>query len=106
MAVPVLSENFAKEISHIEKPVVIEFFALWCPKCAMMNPIYEKIARTLRNEIVFYKVDVDHAMRQVAELGIEIYPTFIVYHKGKILGYTAGVLSESVLKARILELTK
>lgn len=98
------SEDYSRIISQSSKPTVIEFFASWCPKCMMMEPIYKRIAADLNNYLYFYKINIDTATLLISELGIEIYPTFIVYHKGNIIGYTSGVLSENVLHQRILEL--
>lgn len=106
MAVPILRGDFEAEISREMRPVVVEFFATWCPKCSMMNPVFERISRQYSKDIAFYKVDIDLSQDEVTKLGIEIVPTFIVYHRGNILGYTVGVLSENILTQRILEMIK
>ncbi len=104
MPVSISSEDYYRIISQSSIPIVIEFYAAWCPKCMMMESIYNRIAANLKNYLNFYKIDVDHATSITSELGLEIYPTFIVYHKGNIIGYTSGVLSEKLLRERILEL--
>lgn len=106
MAIPVLQGNFENVISTQTLPVVIEFFAAWCPKCSMMEPVFERISSQLSKDIFFYKVDIDLSEAEVEKLGIEIVPTFVVFFKGGIIGYTTGVLSEKLLKHRILEMTK
>lgn len=104
MNIPIITPNALNEISRESGPVVVEFFADWCPKCAMMSDIFFRIAARHQHDIIFKKVNIEISKKVVDELGIEIVPTFIVYQKGKILGYTSGVLSEDVLEQRILEL--
>ena len=104
MNIPIITPNALNEISQESSPVVVEFFADWCPKCAMMSDIFLRIAVRYQHSIIFKKVNIDISKKIVDDLGIEIVPTFIVYQKGKILGYTSGVLSEDVLEQRILEM--
>lgn len=104
MNIPIITPNALNEISQESGPVVVEFFADWCPKCAMMSDIFLRIAVRYQHSIIFKRVNIDISKKIVDDLGIEIVPTFIVYQKGKILGYTSGVLSEDVLEQRILEM--
>lgn len=103
MSIPILKENFESIIAKEPLPVVIEFFAVWCPKCSMMASVYERVAASLTPNIKFYKVDIDISESEIKHLGIEIVPTFVIFHNGHILGYTVGVLSETILRQRILE---
>lgn len=104
MDIPIITPNDLNELSGESGSVVIEFFADWCPKCAMMSDIFLRIAMRHQKDIIFKKVNIEISKEIAEELGIEIVPTFIVYQKGKIIGYTSGILSESVLEQRILAL--
>lgn len=105
MAIPILQGDIHAQIRSKPLPVVIEFFAVWCPKCSMMNSVYERVATSLSGKVLCYKADIDISEDLANELGVEIVPTFIIYDKGEILGYTTGVLSQTVLTDRILQLT-
>lgn len=104
MDIPIIAPNDLNDIVKESGPVVVEFFADWCPKCAMMSDIFLRIANRHNKDIIFKRVNIEISQKVSEDLGIEIVPTFIVYQKGAILGYTSGVLSESVLEQRILEL--
>lgn len=104
MPITIFPNDYTKIISQNSLPTVIEFYATWCPKCMMMESVYQRVSVQLKGLMTFYKMDVDEANTLATELGIEIFPTFIVYHKGKILGYTSGVLSEKILSERLREL--
>lgn len=104
MPIPLITHDYESEITKEALPVVIEFFAPWCPKCSMMKDVVERLALRHRGTLVFKKVDIDLSEKVAQELGVEIVPTFVIYHHGEILGYTSGVLSESALEERIFEM--
>ncbi|MCZ4245129.1 thioredoxin domain-containing protein [Pedobacter punctiformis] len=41
------------------KPVVVDFWATWCGPCMRMMPIMEELALKYKDQILFYKVNVD-----------------------------------------------
>ncbi|MCI8639010.1 MAG: thioredoxin family protein [Coprococcus sp.] len=104
MSIPLITRDYETEVSKERLPVVVEFFASWCPKCSMMEDVVERLARKMRRTVIFKKVDIDFSEELAHELGVEIVPTFVVYLYGEIIGYTSGVLSEGTLENRILEM--
>lgn len=104
MTIPLLRGDIFSQIRRESRPVVIEFFAVWCPKCSMMNPIYERVAKKHSRKAAFYKVDIDISEDVANELGIEIVPTFVVFYHGQVLGYTTGVIAQNILENRIQQM--
>jgi cytochrome c biogenesis protein CcmG, thiol:disulfide interchange protein DsbE len=49
------------------KPVVINFWATWCPPCREEMPMFEKMARSLQGKVVFLAVDYDEDLKVVAD---------------------------------------
>lgn len=104
MAIALITRNYDSEISKETLPVIVEFYASWCPNCARMRDIAERVAERNKEQFVFKKVDIDSSKDIADYLGIEIVPTFIVYRENEILGYTTGVLTEESLEKRIFEM--
>lgn len=104
MSIPLITKNYEQEVAKESLPVIVEFFASWCPKCDMMNPIVERLAKKHQKDLAFRKVDIDLSPDTADTLGVDIVPTFLVYHKGTLLGYTTGVLPEAVLEHRISDI--
>lgn len=101
MSIQTITRAYEETVKRQKIPVIVEFYAKWCPKCAMMKPVVEKIAERYEGKWMLYKVDIDISKETSDYLGIEIVPTFVVYKRGIICGYTTGVLPEEVLEARI-----
>lgn len=104
MPITQINRDYDYEIARETLPVVVEFYAKWCPKCAMMKAIVEQVAIRNKDALIFKKVDIDELKETADYLGVEIVPTFVVYHHGEIRGYTSGVLSMLTLEERILEM--
>ena len=104
MAVFLITRDYRRETEQETLPVVVEFFASWCPKCSMMKDVVENLARMLEGKILFKKADIDQLKDTAGYLGVEIVPTFIVYKNGEIMGYTTGVLPGPVLERRITDM--
>lgn len=106
MSIPLITSDYQMEIYHETLPVVVEFFANWCPKCSMISAPLERIAARNRHLFLVKKVDIEVSKDTADMLGIELVPTFVVYRKGEIVSYTAGFFSETALEQRLLDMTK
>lgn len=104
MNIKLITHNYQDEVTQEVLPIVVEFFAPWCPKCAMMKDVVDRLATRYHGRLLFKKVNIDLSEETAQTLGIEIVPTFVIYNHGKILGYTSGVLSEQTLADRIFEI--
>lgn len=104
MNIKLITHDYETETTNEKLPVVVEFFADWCPKCAMMKDVVERLAEKTQGILLFKKVNIDVSEETAQTLGVEIVPTFVVYNHGQILGYTTGVLSEKTLEDRIFEM--
>ena len=60
--------------SYLGRPLVVNFWATWCPPCVAEMPDFENVASDLRDEVAFVGVNAqdnhEQAQRFVAELGI------------------------------------
>ena len=93
-----LKQNVIKEST---KPIIIKAFATWCPHCANMKKIYEKLEIELGKKYVFTEFDVDNSPELSQQFNVTSLPTFIFIKDGQEVGRTLGEMSEGVLKEDI-----
>ncbi|KAG6534613.1 thioredoxin H2-2-like [Zingiber officinale] len=98
------SENWQ---SHIQsnKLMVIDFFALWCGPCRVIEPEF-KVMSTQFPGAVFLKIDVDELPTVTQEWKVEAMPTFVLVKRGREVDRVVGANKEELKKKIQLHLRK
>ena len=81
--------------------LVVDCWAEWCGPCRMITPIVEKLAKKLKGEITFGKLDVDSNPNTAAKFGIRSIPNLLVFKNGKKVGDIIGAMPETQLLKKI-----
>lgn len=89
-------ENFEQEAIKCDKPVLVDFWAVWCPPCMMQSPIVDEIAEE-RADIKVCKVNVDEQPELAAAFSVENIPTLVVIKNGKVADVMVGLRSKQQL---------
>ena len=77
------ADTFHQFIFTADKPVLVDFWALWCSPCVHMIPIYEEIAEEYADELIIAKVNVDNCKALAGEYSIMRIPTMILFKDGE-----------------------
>ena len=90
-------ENFQAEVTKSDKPVLVDFWAVWCGPCQMMAPILHEL-ETEMPDVQIGKVNVDEQMDLARQFRVVSIPTLIIFKNGQEVQRMVGVTSMEELK--------
>lgn len=90
-------ENFQAEITKSDKPVLVDFWAVWCGPCQMMAPILHELEAEMP-DVQIGKVNVDEQMDLARQFRVVCIPTLIIFKNGQEVQRMVGVTSKEELK--------
>lgn len=91
-----MKANFDSIIND-NRPVIIDFHALWCGPCKAQSPILKDVAAELGDSIRVIKIDVDQNPEIASRFQIRGVPTLMVFKNGKEKYKQSGVHSKPQL---------
>ncbi len=104
-AVEITDANFQETVLNSKKPVLIDFWAVWCGPCRAVAPIVEEIAEEYDGRAVIGKIDVDSNRETAMKYGIQAIPTLFLVKGGEVVDKIVGnVADKNNIKAKLDEL--
>jgi len=97
-----LDENsFRTEVLESDKPVLVDFWAAWCPPCKMIAPVIEEIAHEFEGTAKVAKLDVDHVPNVAGNFGIQSIPTLLFFQNGEVVDRVVGAVPKGVITEKL-----
>jgi len=87
-------DNFKNEVLDSDTPVLVDFWADWCPPCRIIAPTIDELAEEYADRIKVGKVDVDANPDLSLKFGISSIPTIILFRDGKIVRRYVGITAK------------
>jgi thioredoxin 1 len=84
------TDNFEKEVLQSDKPVLVDFWAEWCPPCRALSPTIDKLADQYAGKVTIGKVDTDSNGDLAARYGIANIPTILLFKGGEVVHVFRG----------------
>ena len=95
--VEITDDNFETEVIKSDKPVLIDFWAVWCGPCQMQNPILEEISKDFEGKAKIAKLNVDENPETASKYQVMSIPTLMIFNNGSSVKQMVGVQSRDVL---------
>jgi thioredoxin 1 len=94
----VTDASFADDVLEQDKPVLVDFWAQWCPPCHMIAPVLEQIEAE-RPDLVVSKVNTDENPGVMRQYQVMSLPTLMLFRNGEPVQAIVGARP----KRRLLE---
>jgi thioredoxin 1 len=99
--VEITDDNFESEVLQSEKPVLIDFWAVWCGPCKIIAPIVEELASEYDGKIKVGKLDVDANQQTSIKYGVRSIPTLLVFKEGNVKETIIGAVPKKLIVEKI-----
>lgn len=94
-------QQFETEVRESDLPVLVDFYATWCPPCRALGPILDRLAAEFEGKIKFVKVNSDEEPGLATEFEVTGLPTLVFVDDGEVVGQFSGLPPEDVLRSEL-----
>lgn len=82
------------------KPVIVDFWASWCPTCKQQKPIVRELLQQKKLQpVTFFVADFDAEEALKKRLGVTMQSTFVVFKGGKEVARATGQTQKAEISA-------
>ena len=91
------SDNWEDEVLQSGEPVLVDFWAEWCPPCRVIAPTIDEVAAEFAGRVKVGKLDVDSHDQIAGRYGVRSIPTLLVFARGQVVEQRVGALPKGEL---------
>jgi len=103
--VTITDSTFKSEVLESDKPVLVDFWAVWCGPCQVQGPIVEEVAKAIGAKANVGKLNVDENPNTAQQYGVMSIPTLMIFKSGTVVKQLIGVQSKETLLSELNKLT-
>jgi thioredoxin len=98
--ITVTDDNF-EQVTADPRPVLVDFWATWCPPCRAIAPVLEQLAGESAGRYVIGKLDVDSNQRTASRFHVEGIPTLLIFKKGQLVDRLVGAHPKQTIAQKL-----
>lgn len=88
--VTVTDATYDAEVLKSDVPVLVDFWADWCPPCKMIAPVLDQIAAELDGRLKIAKMNYDENPVTPGKYGVLGLPTLLLIKDGEVVEQVTG----------------
>jgi thioredoxin 1 len=97
----VTESDFQNEVLNADKPVLVDFTAVWCQPCRMIDPIVKQLAKDWDGKVKVVKLDADENPNIMMQYGVLGIPTLMLFKSGEVRERVTGYQPKDKLVTKI-----
>ena len=92
--------TFQNEVLNSSEPVLVDFSAVWCQPCKMLDPVVKQLAGEWDGKVKVVKIDADENPNLVMQYGVMGIPTLLFIKGGEVKERVTGFMPKEKLSAK------
>ena len=97
----VTDADFQQEVISSSLPVLVDFTAVWCQPCKMIEPIVAQLAQEWEGKVKVVKLDADTNPDTMMQYGVMGIPTLMLFKNGQMMERVTGYQPKEKLVAKV-----
>jgi thioredoxin 1 len=77
-------DDFQSEVLEATQPVLVDFTAVWCGPCKMLEPVVVELADEWADNVKVVKLDVDQNANTAMQYQVMGVPTLMLFNQGQV----------------------
>ncbi|GHJ49368.1 thioredoxin [Catellatospora sp. TT07R-123] len=100
----VTDATFAELVLAADRPVVLDFWAEWCPSCARISSSLTELADEFGDRLPILAIDADANPETMRAYKVMSLPTLLVFRDGELAGSLVGARPKAALRIALAKL--
>ncbi len=93
--------NFETEVLGSDLPVLVDFWATWCPPCHRVAPEVEAVAEQVSGRAKVYKLNVEESPQIAQQYGVNSIPTLLIFKGGRPVDQIVGAVPRTIIAEKL-----
>jgi thioredoxin len=86
----VTDATFVQDVLQSTRPVLVDFWAEWCPPCRKVEPLLVEIATEMADRVEIVKLNIDENPETAMAYRVMSVPTLTIFKGGQPVQSVAG----------------
>ena len=93
--------DFQDEVLNAQGPVLVDFSAVWCQPCKMLDPIIKQLAEEWQGRVKVVKLDADENPNILMQYNVMGIPTLLLFKGGELKERITGYQGRDKLVSKL-----
>lgn len=101
--------SFDSDVLKSSVPVLVDFWAEWCPPCRQMTPAVDALATQYDGKVKIGKLNIDDNGQTTIRYNVRSIPSFLLFKNGQVVDQRVGAMGrgdiQKMLDAHVAQTT-